>query len=174
MSRVDELAAEYGDKYCKERNELWWMRTTDFKAGYAAKESENYDRKCRDTQTNCRNTSEPNSGPYQPEFDEAAAEKESEIFDDKESRYAFMLGADWQFERDKSKLAEAEKDHKLIMESVERQRDLNDRQSAKLDRAREALKKYGQHLDSCCCRIGHQNYENQCDCGLDEALKEIT
>nr|BFD64943.1 hypothetical protein BdHM001_36240 [Bdellovibrio sp. HM001] len=40
-------------------------------------------------------------------------------------------------------------------------------------RLREALKRFGNHAESCVCHIGHQNYENECDCGLDEILKEL-
>lgn len=41
------------------------------------------------------------------------------------------------------------------------------------DKAVGALKKYGQHTKECICHIGHAAYENACDCGFDEALKEL-
>ncbi len=36
LERRDKLANEHGDKFCRERNELWWMRTSDYKTGYTA------------------------------------------------------------------------------------------------------------------------------------------
>lgn len=37
---------------------------------------------------------------------------------------------------------------------------------------REYLAKYACHTESCCCHIGHKNYEHSCDCGFDELLSE--
>lgn len=41
------------------------------------------------------------------------------------------------------------------------------------DKAAGALKKYGQHTKECICHMGHAAYENACDCGFDEALKDL-
>jgi len=41
------------------------------------------------------------------------------------------------------------------------------------DKAVKALKKYGRHNRECICHMGHAAYENVCDCGFDEALKEL-
>lgn len=38
QSKLEALAEEHGDKYTKKRDELWWMRISDFKAGAAALE----------------------------------------------------------------------------------------------------------------------------------------
>ncbi|AHZ84664.1 hypothetical protein Bb109J_c1974 [Bdellovibrio bacteriovorus] len=46
-------------------------------------------------------------------------------------------------------------------------------ESSAYQKAVNGLKRFGKHSDSCICQIGHENYENACDCGFDETFKEL-